>query len=411
MRIAILIQAILMVNTINMKVEGAFPDAVPSHLICYSKENLEGEKFSVVSNVRSLVNDSGDGQDSNVTIRSCSVTGIWILYNLPGFQGKINAIYGEDSSFIPSFPGSISSIRKIESNHQISNELVLFQEPFFQNTSACNVFGEKEFPVVCPTIRSAIVKGFSDWTIVSEVSNPPAVRSASAISFCLKTNRNGAAFFGTLDGKTFVSVKSIKQGCKGRILKGEAQIKDGLEGKEDCGCNLNGVLNGDTTCNKDGECNCNFDQNFEGPKCDKCSYGYYMKNNVCEDCQCNPVASDGCDIYGDCKCIDPSFKGRKCNTKNIELKNLRPNINKILTVTCSGQCGTVSLQMKITNNQNGNLLVSANSGRFRCSGRFSNEKRCAGRVTTASFQIRLTKFGSQGSTILTITATNLLNVR
>ena len=59
-----------------MKVEGAFHDAVPAHLVCYSENNLEGEVISVRANIRNLVKDSGYAQHFNDTISSCLVTGM-----------------------------------------------------------------------------------------------------------------------------------------------------------------------------------------------------------------------------------------------------------------------------------------------------------------------------------------------
>ena len=48
---------------------------------------------------------------------------------------------------------------------------------------------------------------------------------------------------------------------------------------EDCGCNLNGVASGDTTCDKDEKCTCA--QGYGGKKCFECADGYYMSGGKC----------------------------------------------------------------------------------------------------------------------------------
>lgn len=334
MSLAALILTIFMAKLSVTSVEATFPDLVPYHLDCYPERELEGEIIPVWDNIRDLKNHY-HGHNFSDIISSCTVTGIWLLYGLPGFQGKLNAVSGENKPFTPLLQNSISSILKIGSEDTLSNELVMFPETRFQKGNAKTFSQEQDNFPDGTVVKSAIVTGFSDWTVVSN----------TLLTICLKANKNGAAFFSEIDIRGFGTVKSIYQGCKGKILLGEVQILEqggnatqhnkcvcsvGYQGNDcktcsdgfykvgeecrNCDCDLEGT-GGSTTCDSNGNCRCISE--FTGRRCDECMVGCYRNGSTCRVCSCNHYGVlngyTGCDSDGKCRCDNNKyFTGDKC---------------------------------------------------------------------------------------------------
>lgn len=109
---------------------------------------------------------------------------------------------------------------------------------------------------------------------------------------------------------TYWGVRSNKQKCRLNNINSNTNLYVLIILSSDCGCSAEGVNS--PNCSQFGVCDCL--DNYDGPKCDRCSVGYYNYPK-CVKCACDTRGSQHqfCEATtGQCACKG-SFRGINCN--------------------------------------------------------------------------------------------------